>query len=56
MSGSRPPTGRSAQHLGIRPFVFDFDWLDAEREFLTAIELSPGSAEAHESLLLRQWI
>jgi len=29
-------------------FVFDFDWLGAEREFLTAIELSPGSAEAHE--------
>jgi len=29
-------------------FVFDFDWLGAEREFLTAIELSPGSARAHE--------
>jgi serine/threonine-protein kinase len=28
-------------------FVFDFDWPGAEREFLTAIELSPGSAEAH---------
>ena len=29
-------------------FIFDFDWVNAEREFLTAIELSPGSAEAHE--------
>jgi serine/threonine protein kinase/tetratricopeptide (TPR) repeat protein len=29
-------------------FVFDFDWLGAEREFLTAIELSPSSAEAHD--------
>ncbi|HEX4067569.1 MAG TPA: protein kinase [Acidobacteriaceae bacterium] len=29
-------------------FIFDFDWVSAEREFLTAIELSPGSAEAHE--------
>jgi serine/threonine-protein kinase len=28
-------------------FVFDYDWLGAEREFLTAIELSPGNAEAH---------
>jgi serine/threonine-protein kinase len=32
---------------GFVRFVFDFDWLSAEREFLTAIELSPGSAEAH---------
>lgn len=29
-------------------FVFDFDWLAAEREFLTAVELSPSSAEAHD--------
>lgn len=29
-------------------FVFDFDWPGAEREFLTAIELSPGSAQAHD--------
>ncbi len=29
-------------------FVFDFDWVGAEREFLTAIELSPGSAPAHD--------
>jgi len=32
---------------GFVRFVFDFDWPGAEREFLTAIELSPGSAEAH---------
>lgn len=29
-------------------FVFDFDWLGAEREFLKAIELSPGSADIHD--------
>ncbi|HEX4038986.1 MAG TPA: protein kinase [Acidobacteriaceae bacterium] len=29
-------------------FMFDFDWQGAEREFLKAIELCPGSAEAHE--------
>jgi len=29
-------------------FVFDFDWPGAEREFLTAIELCPGSAQAHD--------
>jgi adenylate cyclase len=28
-------------------FGFDFDWVGAEREFLTAIELSPSNAEAH---------
>src|SRR5579863_330168 len=28
-------------------FVFDYDWQGAEREFLKALELSPGSAEAH---------
>ncbi len=28
-------------------FVFDYDWAGAEREFLRALELSPGSAEAH---------
>ena len=29
-------------------FAFEFDWAGAERSFLRAIELSPGSAEAHE--------
>ncbi len=29
-------------------FAFDFDWSGAERSFQRAIELSPGSAEAHE--------
>ena len=29
-------------------FVFDFDWPGAERQFLRAIELSPGSAEVHD--------
>jgi serine/threonine protein kinase/tetratricopeptide (TPR) repeat protein len=29
-------------------FVFDFDWPGAEREFMKAIELSPGSAEVHD--------
>lgn len=29
-------------------FVFDFDWTGAEREFLKAIELSPGNADIHD--------
>jgi serine/threonine protein kinase/tetratricopeptide (TPR) repeat protein len=29
-------------------FVFDFDWRGAERSFLRAIELSPGSAQIHD--------
>jgi serine/threonine-protein kinase len=29
-------------------FVFDFDWVGAEREFLKAIELSPGNADIHD--------
>jgi len=29
-------------------FAFEFDWAGAERSFLRAFELSPGSAEAHE--------
>jgi TolB-like protein/Tfp pilus assembly protein PilF len=29
-------------------FAFDFNWSGAERSFQRAIELSPGSAEAHE--------
>jgi len=29
-------------------FAFDFDWAGAERSFLRAIELSPGSAQAHQ--------
>jgi len=33
---------------GLIRFVFDFDWQGAERAFLKAIELSPGSAEAHD--------
>ncbi len=33
---------------GFIRFVFDFDWVGAERDFLTALELSPGNAEAHD--------
>lgn len=33
---------------GLIRFVFDFDWQGAEREFLRAIELSPGSAQVHD--------
>ncbi|HYL86046.1 MAG TPA: winged helix-turn-helix domain-containing protein [Candidatus Angelobacter sp.] len=29
-------------------FAFDFDWAGAERSFLRAIELRPGSAQAHQ--------
>jgi TolB-like protein/Flp pilus assembly protein TadD len=29
-------------------FAFDFDWAGAERSFLRAIELTPGSAKAHQ--------
>lgn len=29
-------------------FAFDFDWAGAERSFLRAIELSPGSAQTHQ--------
>lgn len=29
-------------------FAFDFDWVGAERSFLRALELSPGSAQAHQ--------
>jgi serine/threonine-protein kinase len=32
---------------GLIRFLFDFDWRGAERALLKAIELSPGSAEAH---------
>jgi TolB-like protein/tetratricopeptide (TPR) repeat protein len=34
--------------LGLIRFVFDFDWVGAERELLKAIELCPGSAEVHD--------
>jgi serine/threonine-protein kinase len=33
---------------GLIKFVFDFDWKGAEREFLRALEISPGSAEVHD--------
>jgi len=33
---------------GLIRFVFDFDWPGAERDFLKAIELSPGIAEVHD--------
>jgi TolB-like protein/Flp pilus assembly protein TadD len=33
---------------GLIQFAFDFDWRGAERSFLKAIELSPGSAQVHE--------
>jgi serine/threonine protein kinase/tetratricopeptide (TPR) repeat protein len=32
---------------GLIQFLFDFDWPGAERAFLKAIELSPGSAQVH---------
>jgi TolB-like protein len=34
--------------FGLIQFAFDFDWRGAERSFLKAIELSPGSAQVHE--------
>ncbi len=33
---------------GLIRFVFDFDWPGAEREFIKALELSPGSAAVHD--------
>jgi serine/threonine protein kinase/Flp pilus assembly protein TadD len=33
---------------GLIKFVFDFDWVRAEREFARALEISPGSAEVHD--------
>lgn len=33
---------------GLIQFIFDFDWPGAERAFLKAIELSPGSAQVHD--------
>lgn len=33
---------------GLVQFAFDFDWRAAERSFLKALELSPGSAPVHE--------
>ena len=33
---------------GLIKFVFDFDWVRAEREFVRALEISPGSAEVHD--------
>ena len=33
---------------GLIQFAFDFDWRGAERSFLKAVELSPGSAEVHD--------
>jgi tetratricopeptide (TPR) repeat protein len=33
--------------LGMVRFLFDWDWPGAERAYLRAIELSPGSADAH---------
>jgi tetratricopeptide (TPR) repeat protein len=33
--------------LGVVRFLFDWDWLGAERAFQRAIELSPASADAH---------
>ncbi len=34
--------------LGLILFVFDYDWAAAERAFLRAIDLSPGSAQVHD--------
>ena len=34
--------------LGLIRFVFDYDWAAAERAFLRAIDLSPGSAQVHD--------
>ena len=33
--------------LGMVRFLFDWDWAGAEREYQRAIELTPGSADAH---------
>ena len=33
---------------GLIQFAFDFDWKGAERSFLRAIELNPGSAQIHD--------
>jgi serine/threonine-protein kinase len=35
--------------LGVVHLFFDYDWPAAEREFLTALELNPSSAEAHQA-------
>ncbi len=34
--------------LGFLKYVHDFDWAGAEMEFKRALELSPGSADAHD--------
>ncbi len=34
--------------LGFLKYVHDFDWAGAEAEFKRALELSPGSADAHD--------
>ena len=38
--------------LGLVLMFYDWDWVGAEREFLRAIELNPGSAIAHQRLAL----
>jgi len=35
-------------NLGIAKFFYDWDWLGAERDFQTAIEINPNYALAHE--------
>jgi TolB-like protein/DNA-binding winged helix-turn-helix (wHTH) protein len=40
--------GEAHSVAGLIRCVFDFDWEGAERELLRAIELCPGSAEAHD--------
>jgi adenylate cyclase len=41
-----PELGEAHGISALIQFAFDFDWEGAERSFLRAIELSPGSAEA----------
>jgi adenylate cyclase len=43
-----PELGEAHSISALIQFAFDFDWADAERSFLRAIELSPGSAQAHQ--------
>jgi len=43
-----PELGEAHSISALIQFAFDFDWAGAERSFLRALELSPGSAQAHQ--------
>jgi adenylate cyclase len=43
-----PELAEAHSILGLIRFTFDFNWGGAEREFLRAIDLSPGSAQVHD--------